>query len=268
MSTYLSSGTALITGASSGIGAVYARRLAARRHDLILVARDRARLEHNASQLTSEFGVKVDVLPADLADPQQRAQVERRLREDQSISVLVNNAGIGAPEQFVGTDVGLIEQLLQVNVVAVTRLAAAVLPGFKARGRGTLINIASVLGLAPELFSGVYSGSKAFVINFSHALNKELAGSGVHVQAVLPGATLTEIWARSGRDPNSLPKEMLMPVDDLVDAALAGLDGGEQVTIPPLQDESLWQAYQGARQALLPHLSTSRPAARYTQGRA
>jgi short-subunit dehydrogenase len=263
MSTYLSEGTALITGASSGIGATYARRLAARRHDLILVARDLARLESAARTLSTEFGVRVDVLQADLADPQQRAKVEQRLRADERISVLVNNAGVGAPEQFVGADPAVLEQLLQVNVVAVMRLAAAALPGFKARGRGTLINIASVLALAPELFSGVYSGSKAFVVNFSQALNKELAGTGVHVQAVLPGATLTEIWARSGKDPNSLPKHMVMGVDALVDAALVGLERGEKVSIPPLQDESLWQAYQGAREALLPHLSTSSPAARY-----
>ncbi len=263
MSTYRSAGTALITGASSGIGATYARRLAARGHDLILVARDQARLESAASQLTREFAVRVEVLPADLANPQQRAKVEQRLREDERIGVLVNNAGVGAPEQFVGTDPAVLEQLLQVNVVAVMRLAAAALPGFKARGRGTLINIASVLALAPELFSGVYSGSKAFVVNFSQALNKELAGSGVHVQAVLPGATLTEIWARSGKDPDSLPKGMVMGVDALVDAALVGLDRGEQVSIPPLRDESLWQAYQAAREALLPHLSTSSPAARY-----
>ena len=266
MSTYLSDGTALVTGASSGIGATYARRLAARRHDLILVARDRARLENNARQLATEFGVTVEVLQADLADPRQRAQVEQRLRADASISVLVNNAGVGAPEQFVGTDPDLLQQMLELNVVAVMRLAAAALPGFKARGKGTLINIASVLALAPELFSGVYSGSKAFVVNFSHSLAKELAGTGVHVQAVLPGATLTEIWARSGRDPDSLPKEMVMLVDDLVDAALVGLDRGEQLTIPPLHDESLWQAYQAARLALLPKLSTSTPAARYTRG--
>lgn len=268
MSTHLAEGTALITGASSGIGATYARRLAARGHDLVLVARDRARLEASATQLATQFGVKVEVLAADLGDPEQRLKVEQRLRQDANISVLVNNAGIGAPEQFVGAEVALLEQLLQVNVVAVTRLAAAALPGFKARGRGTLINVASVLGVAPELFSGVYSGSKAYVINFSQALNKELADSGVHVQVVLPGATLTEIWNRSGLDASAMPKEMFMSVDDLVDAALTGLDQGEQVTIPPLHDESLWQNYQNARQALLPHLSTDRPAARYHNGQA
>ncbi|MDE2349586.1 MAG: SDR family oxidoreductase [Gammaproteobacteria bacterium] len=259
-------GSVLVTGASSGIGAAYARRIAERGHDLVLVARDVARLESIAGQLRRTCGVQVDILPADLTDRSQLAEVERRLRSDRRIGALINNAGMGAPEQFVGVDVEVLERVVQLNVVAVTRLAAAVLPAFKARGRGVLINIASVLALAPEMFSGVYSGTKAFVLNFSQSLQKELAGTGVHVQAVLPGATMTEIWARSGFKVEHLPAGMVMPVDAMVDAALVGLDRGESITIPPLHDESQWQAFQAARSTMLPNLSKDRPAARYLAG--
>lgn len=256
-------GSVLITGASSGIGATYARRFAARGHDLVLVARDVSRLEELAAGLVKKHGVQVEVLPADLTNRDELAQVEQRLRIDDRISTLVNNAGMGAPEQFVSADVEILERVVQLNITAVMRLAAAALPAFKARGRGVVINIASVLALAPELFSGVYSGTKAFVLNFSQSLQQELAGSGVHVQAVLPGATLTEIWARSGRKIEELPAHMVMPVEAMVDAALIGLDRRESITIPPLHDEAQWQAFQAARTAMLPNLSTDRPAERY-----
>jgi len=263
MNTNAIEGSALITGASSGIGATYAERFAARGRDLVLVARDVVRLQEIAARLTGKYGVQVDILPADLTDRDQLARVERRLRTDSRIGALVNNAGMGAPELFVGTDANLLERVVLLNVMAVMRLAAAAVPAFKARGRGTLINIASVLALAPELSSGVYSGTKAFVLNFSQSLQQELAGSGVHVQAVLPGATLTEIWERSGGRVEDLPESMVMPVEAMVDAALAGLDHGEAITIPPLHDESQWRALQAARTAMLPNLSTDRPAARY-----
>jgi short-subunit dehydrogenase len=256
-------GSVLVTGASAGIGATYAQRFAARGHDLVLVARDVARLEALAAKLAADYGVRVDVLPADLTDRAQLARVEQRLQTDERIGALVNNAGMGAPERFVGADVETLDRVVQLNVTAVMRLAAAVLPAFQARGRGTLINIASVLALAPELFSGVYSGSKAFVLNFSQSLQQELAGSGVHVQAVLPGATVTEIWERAGKNIEELPAHMVMPVDAMVDAALAGLDRGEPITIPPLHDEAQWHSLQAARSAMLPNLSTDRPAARY-----
>jgi len=263
MSQNVIEGSVLITGASAGIGATYAQRFAARGHDLVLVARDVARLEAIAGELAKEHGVQVEVLPADLGNREQLARVEQRLRTDDRIGALVNNAGMGAPERFVGSDVETLDRVVQLNITAVMRLAGAVLPAFKARGRGTLINIASVLALAPELFSGVYSGTKAFVLNFSQSLQQELAGSGVHVQAVLPGATLTEIWARAGKKIEELPAHMLMPVDAMVDAALTGLDRGESITIPPLHDETQWQVLQATRVAMLPNLSTDRPAARY-----
>lgn len=259
-------GTALITGASSGIGAVYADRLARRGHDLILVARDRQRLDALAARLTQETGRRVEVLPADLAQPGDRRRVEDRLRQDPIITLLVNNAGVSASGGLADGDLDRLEAMIQINAIAVMRLAGAAAPGFAARGRGTIINIASVLALAPELFNGVYSATKAFVLNLSLGLHKEVGERGVRVQAVLPGATRTEIWERSGTDPAHLPQEMLMGVDEMVDAALTGLDQGELVTIPSLPDPGQWVAFDAARQAMQPNLSRDRAAARYQVG--
>ncbi|MBR0667396.1 SDR family oxidoreductase [Roseomonas hellenica] len=266
MTTPNGAGTALITGASSGIGAVYADRLARRGHDLILVARDQQRLEVLAARLTQETGRRVDVLPADLAQPSDRRRVEDRLRQDPAITLLVNNAGVSASGGLADGDLDRLEAMIQVNAIAVMRLAGAVAPGFAARGRGTIINIASVLALAPELFNSVYSGTKAFVLNLSLGLHKEVGERGVRVQAVLPGATRTEIWARSGTDPAHLPQEMLMGVEEMVDAALAGLDQGELVTIPSLPDAGQWVAFDAARRAMQPNLSRDRAAERYRAG--
>lgn len=258
-------GTALITGASSGIGATYADRLARRGYDLILVARNEERLNAVASQLRQETGVGIEILRADLTKRDELALVEQRLRDDTAITVLVNNAGIAVAGEFVGNDIDALDAMVQLNVVAVMRLAAAVTPGFVKRGNGTLINIASVLALAPELFSGVYSGTKAFVLNLSQSLQKELHGKGVRVQAVLPGATITEIWDRSGAGISTIPAAMLMPVDAMVNAALAGLDMGEQITLPSLPDLDQWQAFQNARQVMGPNLSLNTPAERYSK---
>ncbi|GAB3257520.1 SDR family NAD(P)-dependent oxidoreductase [Chitinimonas naiadis] len=258
-------GTALITGASTGIGAVYADRLAKRGYDLVLVARDLPRLQALAARLTQETGVKVEALKADLTNKADLAKVEARLRDDAAISLLLNNAGMSVGGSFIGGNVDQFDAMLQLNVVAVMRLASIAAAAFAARKRGTIINLASVLALAPELFDGVYSGTKAFVLNMTHALQRDLAPLGVRVQAVLPGATRTEIWERSGVDVNAFPAEMVMGVDDMVDAALVGLDQGELVTIPPLQDIADWNHYLQARLALAPKLSISKPAARYSQ---
>jgi len=256
-------GTALITGASSGIGATYAERLARRGHDLLLVARDRARLDALAARLRADTGVAVEVLPADLTQRSELAAVERRLREDARITMLVNNAGIAVAGSLVGADPDRLEAMIQLNVVAPTRLAAAVAPRFAAAGGGTLINVASVLALAPELFNGSYSGTKAYVLNLSQALQHELAPRGVRVQAVLPGATRTELWERAGVELAQLPPSMVMDVNEMVDAALAGLDHGETVTIPSLPDHGDWEAYSAARLALAPNLSRDHAAPRY-----
>jgi len=153
--------------------------------------------------------------------------------------------------------------MIQLNVVALTRLTRAVAPGFVARGGGTLINIASIVALAPELLNGSYSGSKAYVVNFSQSLHHELAGKGVQVQAVLPGAISTEFWDIAGLPVENLRKETVMSADDLVDAALAGLDAKELITIPSLPDVADWQRFDAARLALAPNLSHTKPAERY-----
>jgi uncharacterized protein len=257
-------GTALVTGASTGIGAVYADRLARRGHDLVLVARDRRRLEALANRLRAETGRSVEVLLADLVQDAELHAVEARLRDDRRIAMLVNNAGMAVAAPLLAADPDRLEAMVRLNVVAAMRLAVTAAAGFAARGRGTIVNIASVLALAPERFNGAYSGTKAFVLNLSQALAAELAGRGVRVQAVLPGATRTELWGRAGTDIASLPPEMLMQAGELVDAALAGLDLGEQITIPSLPDPADWEGLQAARLALGPNLSRDRAAARYS----
>lgn len=256
-------GTALITGASTGIGAVYADRLARRGYDLVLVARDEARLSALAERLRSETGRKVEWLKADLTVKADLAQVEQRLRDDKSLTLLVNNAGMSVSGTLVEGDIDRFQTMLELNVIAPTRLAAAAARNFVTRKTGAIVNIASVLALAPELFNGSYSGTKAYVLNLSISLQKELEAAGVRVQAVLPGATRTEIWARAGVDVGGFPPEMVMEVDDMVDAALAGFDQGEFVTIPSLPDQADFERYTAARLALGPNLSRNAPAERY-----
>lgn len=256
-------GTALVTGASSGIGAVYADRLAKRGYDLILVARDATRMEALATRLGAEADVSVDVLRADLTDRTDLAQVEARLAADPTITLLVNNAGMSLKGNLLDSDVADVEALIALNVTAPTLLAGAAARAFLTRGTGGIVTIASVLALAPELYDGVYSGSKAFVLNLSQSLAGLLEPQGVRIQAVLPGATRTEIWARSGKDIDAFPTEMVMGVDDLVDAAITGFLRGETVTIPPLADERGWHDMTAARLALAPHLSRRQVATRY-----
>lgn len=255
--------TALITGASSGIGAVYADRLAKAGHDLILVARNEERLRAAAARLTAETGRTVEILAADLTRPGDLARVESVLKTDSSIAMLVNNAGFGAGPGNLGADVERMEAMIDLNVTALTRLTYAAAPGFVARGNGTIINIASIVALYPEVLNGVYGGTKAFVLAFSQSLHHELAGKGVRIQAVLPGATATEFWNVAGVPVDQLPKEWVMSSEDMVDAALAGLAQGELVTIPALPDQGDWNAFEAARQTLIPNLSRSEPAARY-----
>ena len=177
---------------------------------------------------------------------------------------MLNNAGFGATAALLDSDPDQIERMIQLNVVALTRLTHAAAPGFVARGRGTLINIASIVALSPELLNGSYSGSKAYVVNLSQSLHHELGGKGVRVQVVLPGAIRTEFWDIAGLPVSNLPQEMVMSADDLVDAAIAGLDAGELITIPSLPDVGDWQRLDAARLALVPKLSRVQPAVRYT----
>ena len=251
----------LITGASSGIGAVYADRFAARGHDLVLVARDKARLEVLATRLRQAFGVNVDVLQADLTQSADLATVEARLREDASIGILVNNAGAAQSGSFVEQTPDSVAQLVSLNVTSLLRLSSAISPRLARAGQGAIINIGSVVGLAPEFGMTVYGATKAFVQFLSQGMSLELGPQGVYVQAVLPAATRTEIWERSGIDINTLND--IMEVGDLVDAALVGFDRREPVTIPPLAEAARWDELQGARQGLLADLKQSEVAARY-----
>jgi short-subunit dehydrogenase len=252
---------ALITGASTGIGAIYADRFARRGYDLVLVARDRARLETLAARIRSETGVRVDTLPADLTRQDELARVEARLREDGDISLLINNAGAAQHGGFSAPDVDEWGRLISLNILAMTRLTGAVIPQFLARGGGAIINLSSVVALAPEAPLGVYNATKAYALSFSQSLQAELGSRGIYVQAVLPGATRTEIWERSGRDVNALPAAM--DVDELVDAALVGFDRKELVTIPPLHDAGLWETFDAARRAIRPNLGQPHAAERY-----
>lgn len=259
-------GTALITGASSGIGAVYADRLARRGYDLVLVARNRERLGALADRLAGETGRKVEVLPADLTNKGDIARVEAVLRTRSDITLLVNNAGVGATAPLLASDIDKMEDMIALNVNVLTRLTYAAVPGFVARGAGTLVNIASIVAVSPETLNGVYGGSKAFVLALSQSLQHELAGKGVRVQAVLPGATATEFWGIAGLPVQHLPSEIVMTAENMVDAALAGLDLGEQVTIPALPDQDEWNAFEAARRAMSARLSRTAPAARYGVG--
>ncbi|HVX75203.1 MAG TPA: SDR family oxidoreductase [Bradyrhizobium sp.] len=261
-------GTALVTGASSGIGAIYADRLARRGYDLILVARSRDKLSQLANRLVGETGRKVEPIAADLTDGEDLRRVETVLRTDDRITLLVNNAGTGAAGPLLSSDIGKMDGMISLNVQALMRLTYAAVPGLIARGGGTIINMASIAGIAPEVLNGVYGGTKAFVLAFSLSLHKELADKNIRVQAVLPGATATDFWDVAGVPVSNLPSAMVMKVDDMVDAALAGLDQGELVTIPALPDIADWQAYEAARQKLMPNLSRNTPAARYTRSAA
>jgi short-subunit dehydrogenase len=263
MSTNASKGTALITGASSGIGAVYADRLAKRGYDLILVARNRERLTALATKLEAATGRSVETVPADLNDKSDLARIETVLKTDARITLLVNNAGVGGAGPLLASDVDKMDDMIQLNVRALTRLTYAVAPAFVARGGGTIINIASIVAISPETLNGVYGGTKAFVLAFSQSLQHELAGKGVRVQAVLPGATATEFWDIAGLPVHNLPQSIVMTAEDLVDASLAGFDQGEVVTIPSLPDKAEWDTYETARRAMSGRLSSATPAARY-----
>ncbi|HEX7856382.1 MAG TPA: SDR family oxidoreductase [Sphingobium sp.] len=251
----------LITGASSGIGATYAKRFAVRGHDLVLVARNIARMEALAERLRIDTGVAVDILPADIADTVQRGAVETRLREDAKIGILINNAGTSLAGSFIEQTTDDIERLVTLNTTALVRLAHAIAPRFAHVGEGAIVNIGSAVGLAPEFGMSVYGATKAFVLHLSQALNLQLGPQGVYVQAVLPAATRTEIWGHAGVDVDTLPG--VMEVADLVDAALVGFDRREAVTIPPLHDASQWETFEAARQAMIPGFGQSRPADRF-----
>ncbi|RDJ13929.1 SDR family NAD(P)-dependent oxidoreductase [Rhizobium grahamii] len=256
-------GTAVITGASTGIGAVYADRLAALGYDLVLVARSADKLAEVAERVRVTSGRRVDILAADLADAGDLGRVEDFLKATPDVTLLVNNAGLGGTLKLVDSDIEQMTAMIALNVTALTRLTYAIVPKFIMRGEGTIINIGSIVAINPEALNGVYGGTKAFVLGFSQNLRNELQGTGVNVQVVLPGATATDFWAIAGRPIELLPSAIVMSGEDLVDAALVGLDRGEFVTIPSLQDGGLFDAYEAARQSMVGKLSNAMPAGRY-----
>jgi uncharacterized protein len=259
-------GTALITGASSGIGAVYADRLARQGMDLILVARNLDRLEALAHRIEQQTGRLPELVGADLTEPADIARVERVLRADGGITMLINNAGVGSTAALLSASVEKMERIVTLNVTALMRLTYAAVPGFVARGVGSVINIASIVAVAPELLNGVYGGTKAFVLAFSQSLHHELAGRGVRVQVVLPGAVETPFWQASGTPLHEFSPErrrQVMSPDDLVDAALAGFDQGEFATLPSLPDGEQWVTLEAARHAMGMNLRSAEVADRY-----
>jgi uncharacterized protein len=268
MSTASKLGTALITGASTGIGATYADRLARRGYDLILVARNVPQLEKLAASLAAANGVHARVLPADLTIEADLARVEQTLRDDPTITLLVNNAGAATLGALATADVERLDRDIHLNIVAPTRLSRAALPGLLSRNRGGLINISSVMSQMVQPGNSVYGATKAYVLHFSEVLALEVAGSAVRVQVVLPGATGTALWNGSGVELKDLPPEIVMNVEEMVDAALAGFDQGESITIPSLPDVNDWQRLLKARQDLQPNLSRKHSAPRYKTSKA
>jgi hypothetical protein len=257
-------GFALITGASSGIGAIYADRLAKRGHDLILVARRLDRLRTLADRIAVETGRKVEVISADLVKRKDLAKIEAVLRTDKRITTLVNDDGVASTTPLLQADVDKMSELIALNVDALTRLTYAAAPGFVERGGGTIINIASAVALAPWIFNGVYGASKASVLAFGRSLKHEPAEKGVRVQVVLPRITATDLWMATDTPLKQMPGGIVMPAAAMVDAALVGLDQGEFATLPSLPNLADWNAYEAGLQALVPNLSDVEPAARLT----
>jgi uncharacterized protein len=258
-----SKGTALVTGASSGIGGVYADRLAKRGYDLILVARNRDRLARLADRIEIETLRLVEIITADLAVKEDLVQIETLLSYEPRIMLLVDSAGVGMAASLLDADVGKMEAMIRLNVGALTQLTFAVMPSFVARGGGTIINISSIVAIWPERFTGVYGATKAFVLAFSQSLQHELSQKGVRIQAVLPGPTATGFWDVVGLSVHHLPSAIVMSPEAMVDAALAGLDQGEVVTIPGLPDRSEWDRLDADRRAMAERAERAVPAPRY-----
>ncbi len=258
-------GTAVVTGASSGLGEVFAERLARRGYNLKLVARRKERLDALASKLQNKYGVTVTNLVADLGLASDLEKVAEDLRTDDSITMLINNAGTSTLAASTTATVAQQKNMVDVNISALMLLTNAILPAFVNRNEGTLINIASVLGYYTLPVSAVYSGTKGFVVQYTNGLIDELKGTNVKVQLVNPAATATEIWDIGGVPLSALDPSTIMTAEDCVDAVLSGLDKCEQTTFPSVNDQQLIDAYEDARIKLFQGSQSGRPAARYVQ---
>lgn len=255
--------TAVVTGATGGVGALYAAGLAERGYDLLVVGRQQKRLDAVADAVRQKANVKVETLVADLAEANDLARVEARISSDPAITALINNAGVASFSPFAKQSSEVVDETTAVNITALTRLTHAVLPGFLARGAGSIVNIASVLAFHPLPGFSVYNASKAFVLSFSQTLQGEVAGSGVLVQVVAPPAVDTDFWNKAGLPVSNLPAAAVMKPQHLVEAALRGLDRRESWVFPSLPNQALWNDYEKTRQGLVGGLMNGTPAARY-----
>lgn len=258
------SNSAVITGASSGIGSVYAHRLAERGRDLMLVARRADRLEKLASELRGNHGVAVEIMGIDLTDPAELADLGRRL-EHEPVAMLVNNAGAGGlgPTALRGIDAQ--DELIRLNVTALVRLSLAALSGFRTAGRGDLINLASIIAFAPMSTSATYSASKAFVLNFTRSLQQEYADSPFRIQTLVPGPVLTEFFTSQGLEDSIFPAQSFIAAEQLVNSSLSGLDTGEDTVIPTLEDLSLWDEMEKLSGRFITETMSGKVASRYAR---
>lgn len=236
---------ALVTGASSGLGAVFAERLARDRCDLILVARSLDRLNALAERLRARDGVAVQVLAADLTEPKGVATVEDKIAGAAGLDLLVNNAGFGTLGRFAGLELGGELAEVQLNVVAVLRLTRAALPAMLARGRGAIINVSSLAGFQPGPYNATYTATKAFVTSFSESISEEVRGTGVRIQALCPGFTHTEFQARAGLDTARIPSMAWMQPEQVIDESFAALSRGTVVCVPGPLNRAL-KTFSGA----------------------
>jgi short-subunit dehydrogenase len=254
-------GTAIVTGASAGLGKIYADRLARRGYDLVLVARRGDKLAALADTLSREYGVQARPFVADLSRGDDVERLAELIRTDDTITMLVNNAGVSVSGTTPSLNPADVAWQQAINVDAVNRLSLAALPAFLARDRGTLVNIASILGFGFLPASTFYSAGKGHVANLTRALQSEVQGTNVRVQLVAPSVTATEIWDEDRL--HAMDPRIVMTAEDCVDAALAGLDLGEQVTFPSVEDAQLWKNFEEAAAKLFQGAMSGKPASRY-----